>query len=259
MHRCHDYRFLLQRWRAVARTAGLRLQRIATAGKYEVFALRTPALRSDGGCYLSAGIHGDEPASSDALITWAERHAARLRGLPLLIFPCLNPWGLVNNSRFDETGADLNRMFHRDELPLIRGVKGAVGARRFSVALMLHEDYDAQGLYLYEVQRETPFWGESLLEIARPLIPIDGRTQVDGRKARAGVIRRRVEHRRFARIGYPEAIWLQMHHSMRTFTIETPSEFALEQRVAAHIAIIEECVRRATGLGAPLPAGDERE
>ena len=44
-------------------------------------------------------------------------------------------------------------------------------------------------------------------------------------------------------MGYPEAIWLHLYHSLRTFTVETPSEFALEQRVAAHVAVLDEVAR----------------
>lgn len=244
MHRSHDYRFLVQRWRTVARASGLRLQRFSSAGKYDLLVARSPALGQTGGIYISAGIHGDEPASAEALITWAEHHTAELRHWPLLIFPCLNPWGLVNNSRFDEAGIDLNRLFHREDFPLITGIKTVVGARRFAVALMLHEDYDGQGFYLYEVQRQRPFWGEALLAAARPHVPIEGRTQIDRRKSTDGIIRRRIDLKRFELMGYPEAIWLQMRHAERTFTTETPSEFALERRVAAHVAVIEECVRR---------------
>ena len=50
-------------------------------------------------------------------------------------------------------------------------------------------------------------------------------------------------------MGLPEAVYLHLHHSERTFTIETPSEFSLNQRVRAHVAIIEECVRRIFGAG----------
>jgi hypothetical protein len=109
---------------------------------------------------------------------------------------------------------------------------------------MLHEDYDGQGLYLYEIKRELPYWGEELLDAARPVIPIEGRVRIDGRKSAAGVVRRRMELKRFTALGYPEAIWLHLHGSRRTFTVETPSEFALAQRVAAHKLVIEECVRR---------------
>ena len=63
----------------------------------------------------------------------------------------------------------------------------------------------------------------------------------------AGIHRRRIDRRRFARIGYPEAVWLHQEHSARTFTIETPSEFALELRVAAQVAMLEETVHRAAG------------
>jgi protein MpaA len=54
---------------------------------------------------------------------------------------------------------------------------------------------------------------------------------------------------KIARIGYPEALWMRMHHTERALTVEAPSEFALEQRVHALKAIIEECIRLA--LGAP--------
>jgi hypothetical protein len=58
------------------------------------------------------------------------------------------------------------------------------------------------------------------------------------------VIRRRFDVKRFTRIGYPEAIWLHLHHSLRAITLETPAEFAIEQRVAAQMAVIDDCVQR---------------
>ena len=244
-HRAHDYRDLVRRWRAVARTAGLKLQAFAEAGGYDVFRLATPALTTTGGIYISAAIHGDEPASSEALIAWAERHAKLLPRWPLIIFPCLNPWGLINNSRTNEAGLDLNRVFHSNKSPVIAELKRLIAPHRFALSLNLHEDFDGQGLYLYEVQRAQPHWGESLLAAASRVIVIDPRSKIDGRIARAGLIRRRIDRKRFARMGYPEAIYMHLHHADHALTIETPSEFALDQRVAAQVAIIEECMRRA--------------
>lgn len=243
-HRAHDFRHLTARWRAVARTAGLKMRPLATVGKDRLFHLRTPALESEGGIYISAGIHGDEPAGSEALIAWAEKHARCLARWPLLLFPCLNPWGLRNNCRTDATGADLNRAFNRDDQPVIDAVKRVTAPHQFDLALMLHEDYDGQGFYVYESNRERPFWGEDLLAVAARHIAIDPRLKIDGRKAGHGLIRRRFEQRRFARIGYPEAIWLHVEHARRALTVETPSEFALDVRVRAHVAVIEECVAR---------------
>ena len=245
-HRAHDYRYLVERWRGVARKSGVPLRRLVRADGYEHFYLRTPALAKTGGAYFSAGIHGDEPASTEALITWAERQGRKLARLPLLLFPCLNPWGLVRNIRLNAQGADLNRSFHRTDLPVVEAVKRIVAGHKFDAAMMLHEDYDGQGVYLYEVQRVQPYWGEALLAAVQAHVPIDPRVFIDGRKATNGIHRRRLNMKRFALIGHPEALWLHLEHSARTFTFETPSEFALERRVAAHIAIIEDIVRRVT-------------
>jgi murein peptide amidase A len=243
-HRAHDYRFLIQRWRVVAQRCGLKLQRWTIWSGFPLYLLRTKALSTVGGMYLSAGIHGDEAGSTEGLIAWAEKEGKGLRDLPVLIFPCLNPWGLVNNSRFDHSGLDLNRLFHREDIPYFVDWQRAVGDRQFRVALMLHEDYDGQGFYIYEVQKEKPHWGEGLLDAVRPVLPIESRISVDGRKSRSGLIRRRFNLRWFEKMGYPEAIWLHMHHSARAFTAETPSEFAIEQRALAHVALIDECIRR---------------
>lgn len=255
-YRAHDYGHLVERWRNLARRAGLRLRRIARDGGYEVFALRTDALAAEGGIYLSAGIHGDEAASTEALITWAEQNVARLRRLPLLIFPCLNPWGLVRNCRYDHEGRDLNRLFHTDQVPVIAAVRRSVLGHRFALALQLHEDYDGQGFYLYEVQRARPYWGEALLAVAARHIAIEPRARVDGRLFRGGLMRRRVDSRRFARMGYPEAIWLHLEHADRTFTLETPSEFALGDRVRAQVAVIEAAVEMA--MNEPERAASEK-
>ncbi|EDY18142.1 hypothetical protein CfE428DRAFT_4278 [Chthoniobacter flavus Ellin428] len=243
-HRAHDYRYLIERWRAVARKTGIPLRSLGRTDGFEHFYLRTPALTASGGIYFSAGIHGDEPASTEALITWAEQQGRKLRDLPLFLFPCLNAWGLVQNVRLTLQGADLNRSFHRTDIPVIEAVKKAVAGHQFDAAVMLHEDYDGQGVYLYEVQRLQPYWGEALLTAARVHLPTDPRPKIDGRMVANGIHRRRIDRRRFARIGYPEAVWLHLEHSARSFTVETPSEFALELRVAAHIAVIEDVIYR---------------
>ena len=242
LFRCHDYRFLVARWRKVARAVGLKMAVFSEASGYDLFIL-TSRGTPEGGVYLSAGIHGDEPASTEGLIRWAEANASTLRELPCVIFPCLNPWGLVNNTRLDERCQDLNRQFKHDGVPFIQALKAQINPYRFALSITLHEDYDGCGLYIYELERRTPFWGEDLLEIARPLIPIEGRTIIDGRRtSKAGLVRRKVNLRKFPMI--PEAIYLHLHHSERSFTFETPSEFAIDQRVRVQMALIDACVRR---------------
>lgn len=243
--RCHDYAFLVRRWRKVARAARLEMTAFAEADGYPVWMLasRDRGAVGAGSVYLSAGIHGDEPGSTEALIRWAEENVDSLRRRSALLFPCLNPWGLIHNSRTDAAGRDLNRTFQHDEVAHIRALKAFLQSRRFRLALTLHEDYDGRGLYLYELERRTPFWGEDLVGIARPLIPIEGRTIIDGRRtSHAGLVRRKIKLQRFPTL--PEAVYLHLHHAERTFTFETPSEFALDQRVRVQLALISECIRR---------------
>ena len=248
IHRAHDYRDLIRRWRLVAKKAGLRLTPFARSGDSQLYYLKSPALSAEAGIYISAGIHGDEPASSEGLITWAERRAGKLARLPLLLFPCLNPWGLRLNIRLDESGIDLNRAFDREDVPVIKALQQALRGQRFTIALHLHEDYDAQGVYLYEIEGEAPYWGKPLLEAVRGIIPIDPRTKIDTGRARAGVIRRRVNARHLALLGgLPEAAYLHRHHTRHAITFETPSEFGLDQRAAAHRAMIDAVVARSTG------------
>ena len=244
LHRSHDYRHLVARWRRVARDAGLRLRLLAKDDGFDLFYLETPRLAGTPGLYLSAGIHGDEPAAPEALLRWAEKNVARLARWPLLIFPCLNPWGLRNNVRTDSHGRDLNRLFHLDTHPVVAAVRKVTRPHRFKIALAMHEDYDAQGMYLYEVQRGRKGFGETLLRIAGKILPRDPRRTIDVSIAKRGLIRRRISPAKFAEMGYPEAIWLHLFHSEHTFTFETPSEAALELRVRAHVAVLDECVRR---------------
>jgi hypothetical protein len=147
-HRAHNYPRLIARWRAVAARAGLVMRPFASTGEYKLYTVRSRKLPHTGTFYISAGIHGDEPAAPEALITWAEKNTWLLRRHPFLLVPCLNPWGLVNNSRMDSQGRDLNRVFQNDSVAEIAALKRVMGARQFTLCLTLHEDYDGQGLYI---------------------------------------------------------------------------------------------------------------
>ena len=242
MHRSsHDYHYLTQRWRALARGAGLRLRSIATVDGFPVYCLKSPALGHVGGLYLSAGIHGDESASTEGLFAWAQRSEAQLRHLPVLLFPCLNPWGLVMNRRSDAAGNDVNRVFQDDRHPTAAAVRQTAAPHSFESAMLLHEDYDAQGVYLYELSRR-PSIGDSILSAAEAFLPKDPRSRVDGLRAKDGILRPRLSPRRFAETGHPEAVWLHLRGCARNITFETPSEASLEKRVEAHAVAVARMV-----------------
>lgn len=241
--RPHDYEGLIKRWRALSRKMGCRLRRYTTSSDLPVYYLRLGQSGDARSIHLSGGIHGDEPAGAAALLVWAEKNLARYRRHPFLIFPCLNPWGLINNRREDARGRDLNRQFGpRCREASVRDLKRLLKDEKFALSLTLHEDYEALGLYVYELERARPFWGEDLLKIGRRFIPIESRRSIDGRRARPGLVRQKFDPRAFPLV--PEAIYLHQHHAYRVLTFETPSELDFGRRIATQVALIEECVGR---------------
>ena len=238
-HRCHDVPFLVKRWHALAKAARLDIRTVFVSGDHPVLFLHT-AVTEKPRLYLSAGVHGDEPAPVSALLEWAEDNAALLRKLPVAIFPIFNPSGLALNTRADHRYIDLNRRFHDASHPHIKAWWQAIGDMRFPLGLCLHEDYDGQGIYCYELSRSARLdSAQMLLRAGEKHIPRDSRISIDSRPAAEGLIRRR---RPPSLPGMPEAIALYMHSTDHTLTFETPSEYSLADRVAAQRAVIEACV-----------------
>jgi hypothetical protein len=238
--RAHDYAWLVKRWRELARREGWRMRKFAEAGGFPVYVVKS-VRRPGPRLYLSAGIHGDEPASTEALVAWYARRVRALRKCEVLIFPCLNPWGLQHNNRNDAHGRDLNRGYRRRDVPVIEAQKKILRGRFFDAAVMLHEDFDAHGVYLYEIPGARPFWGERLLAAAARHVPREPRAKVEGRRCRRGLIRTRITAETLPE--HPEAFCLRFGHTLRSLTFETPSEFSLTARVRAHGAVLDEVLR----------------
>ena len=245
--RIHDFNHLAKRWKRIAGKARYEIDPIAVVSGYPILVL-SPARPIEGWpwLYVSAGIHGDEAAGTEGLIRWAEERTRVLRGNNCFIAPCLNPWGLVNNSRTCERGRDLNRLFRaRRPPPEVAALKGRLRGHTFEVALTLHEDYDARGTYLYELRGALPQWGEDLLALTSKYLPVDSRGTVEGRRSVRGLIRRRVVPADME--FWPEAIYLAEYHAKRTFTLETPSEFDIDRRARVHMTIVDEIAARVWG------------
>lgn len=231
-HRSHDVPHLLARWQAVARAAGLEWRVIHETRGGPVVSLRSPG-PLERALYISTGVHGDEAGSVLGLLEWAERAPEALTAQPVLLFPLFNPAGLAANTRGDEAGLDLNRNFHETSHPHIAAWLREVEGASFSAALCLHEDYDAQGLYCYEINPGPPI-AEALMAGCEHIIPRDARAEIEGRAASRGIIHRAEPPADIP--GVPEAIALIHMGTPLSLTFETPSEFALTDRADAHAA-----------------------
>jgi protein MpaA len=240
----HDYGALLDRWKALSAQGELRLDTLCEVDGDPVFHLENErAVRGEnGGLYLSTGVHGDECAPVWALLEWAASDPAVLHDRPVTLFPCLNPAGFRANTRFDGFGTDLNRSFTDRSHPVIGAWQESMSGRRYDLALNLHEDYDANGIYLYELTRRESV-GHTLLSACEGILPRETSAQIDGSEfdrgllVRSGDIERVVEEQLGG--GYPEAILLFLRHAESSFTFETPSERDLSLRIAAHRAFLD--------------------
>ncbi|MDF2378370.1 MAG: M14 family metallocarboxypeptidase [Verrucomicrobiales bacterium] len=243
----HDAGRLLKRWESLAGSKGWTTHVLGEAGGYPVFALlnERAAAGEAGGLYVSAGVHGDECAPPWALLQWAEAGPAVLDELPVVLIPCFNPVGLSDNTRVNEEGIDLNRNFQNRDLPLIASWQSLLHEKKFTFALNLHEDYDATGIYLYEIADDgSP--GDEILSACQDIIPRETAPSVDGSEFENGLLIHDPEAENLHQIveedlggGMPEAIYLYLNHARNSFTFETPSEMDKLRRIAAHERFLE--------------------
>lgn len=226
----------------MAKKAGLKFSKIG-ASSYPCYEVFSPTLSKSGGIYLSAGIHGDETGAVLGLLQWAEENIDTLSSLPLLIYPCLNPWGLENNLRHDSGGLDLNRVWDDATVsPTVATVMKRIRDYDFRISICLHEDYEGHGIYLYGVggSSDNRKLADEILSSAEKIIPRDRRSKIDGRKCSNGMIFPRLS--RPPKDGLPEALFLYKNCGLKNFTLETPSEFSIESRTAAHVAMITRAI-----------------
>jgi hypothetical protein len=234
---------LAERWLRVAGRAGIKAREFAKAGSIPLLALESPAAAAgEPLIYLSSGVHGDEAGAACGLLAWAEANIPLLKKRAVLIFPCLNPHGLMLNTRADHRGLDLNRRFHLADDEVCGPWQREIAGRRMITGLCLHEDYDAEGAYVYELSHQREAVSPAIMEECARVVPLDGRTKIDRRSALNGVIRRRTIPKDLP--GMPEAIELHRRGCAVTLTFETPSEVALDVRMAAHQRFITTAIER---------------
>lgn len=202
--------------------------------------------------YLSAGIHGDEISGPLALLEMIGRQPDLFAPFDAVIFPILNPDGLALGARGNAAGVDLNRDYRDPKTAEVAGhIETLKTLGRFDAAMMLHEDFEGVGAYLYELNDNLPptLGGQIIAAMGRH-VPIDLRPVIEEFPARGGVISRRdivaLHGPLEDRPDWPEAIYLSVHHTCVSYTTETPKPFPIAQRVHAQIAAVETLLQALT-------------
>jgi hypothetical protein len=232
------------RLEAAARAHDFRVEHYGEVRSAPLIALtkRTPGPRPR--IYLSAGIHGDEPAPPLALVGLIERGLFDQRAIWFLC-PLLNPVGFTCRRRENADGLDLNRDYKE-----LRSVEIQAHTRwlqrqpNFDLTICLHEDWEARGFYVYEL---NPSRGRSharaMIDAVAATCPIETAAVIDGRAVSEPGIIRPIDDP-LLRDPWPESIYLCAHHTQLGYTIETPSSLPLQQRTTALTRAIEVAVAR---------------
>jgi hypothetical protein len=227
---------LLRDAEATASQHGWTQEVIHDNGNFKWLAFRRSAKTQNAKrVYISAGIHGDEPAGPLAALrllrenNWPDYVEVRL-------IPCLNPVGFTLNRRENDKGIDLNRDYlHLRSNEVRAHVVWLEKQPPFDLCFCLHEDWESHGFYVYELNPDgRPSPAEAIIQEVSKVCPVDTSEIIEDRPAKNGIIRPSIDPQ--SRPLWPEAFWLLTHKTRLSCTLEAPSDFPLETRVDGLVA-----------------------
>jgi predicted deacylase len=229
---------VLRDLQTAGQTHGWSRELIYRAGSLEVFALQKRAAPSARRVYISAGIHGDEPAGPLAALQLL-RDNDWPAAFEYWLCPCLNPTGFFLHTRENEDRKDLNRDYRHTETGEVAAhIRWLERQPDFAAAFCLHEDWESHGFYLYELNPDgRPSLAEKMVAAAATACPIDLSPVIEGREAKGGIINPSLNSA--DRPKWPEAFWLLQNKTRLVYTLEAPSDFPLAARVQALVAAMK--------------------
>lgn len=245
-----------ERIRPAARRSGFEVTPFAMVAQMPLLVLQRPSANPEPSChcYLSAGIHGDEPAGPLAILRLLQNQALP-SACAWTVFPLLNPVGMDAGLRENGQNRDLNREYFSGDSPEVTAHRNWLSHhapdRGYDLGLLLHEDWEASGFYLYEL---TPpgekSFAPDILEQAASCIPLENSPEIDGYPAQNGRIAPLesgdIDLDCEDELPGAEAIYLFKKYTRHSITLETPSSLPTPQRVDAHVEGILAAVNAVT-------------
>jgi protein MpaA len=239
-----DIHSVLRDCESAAREHGWKTEAIEAGPDLTLPAFVRPAANSPYkpvNIYISAGIHGDEPAAPLAArqLLQENRWPAAAN---LWMCPCLNPTGFMANRRENHHGADLNRQYLQPQArEVVAHISWLQSQPSLDLCLCLHEDWESRGFYLYELNPDgLPSASERILNEVSLVCPIDISETIEGRSAKNGLILPILDIR--TRLQWPEALFLITHKTRLCYTLEAPSDFLMHVRVEALVVAVRAAV-----------------
>lgn len=142
---------------------------------------------------IFAGIHGDEPAGTFALVHFLRALVAEpalAENYLIHAYPLCNPTGFETGTRSSASGVDLNREFWKNSSqPEVQLIERELREQHFQGLIQLHADDTSDGVYGF-VRGHT--LSENLLKPALAeagkILPRNFNAQIDGFAAKDGII-----------------------------------------------------------------------
>lgn len=207
--------------------------------------------------YVSAGIHGNEPAGVECAVRLIEQLADTthqnffrllLKEFNWLISPCDNPYGYEQDTRENALENDLNRMFGTPNRCLETAFITESLLRtqtypktKIALALDLHEDTDSTGFYLWErlASRSFPI-GNAVVKHIEDICHINREPVIENHPNDNGVI---TLLDTVTTKGWTRGRYLAEQIQTRCLILETPTLLDLETRIKVHMTAIETSVK----------------
>jgi hypothetical protein len=117
---------------------------------------------------------------------------------------------------------------------------------QFDLCLLLHEDWESHGFYVYELNPENrPSLAEAIITRVAETCPIDRSEIIEGRPAQNGIIRPNMDPH--TRPQWAEAFYLIVNKTRFSYTLEAPSDFPLATRVDALVIGVNVALQSISG------------
>ncbi len=188
--------------------------------------------------YISTGIHGDELAGPESLLSLLEGGLLD-RPLSFHVCPMLNPIGCVAGTRENGRGLDMNRDYFHQCSSEVRGHVGWLEKRDPELFISLHEDWESEGFYYYEINLglDSVARYEYLAGEIMGCMPLEEGLEIDGHEVRRrGWIYHDAESDEME--CWPEAIYMAKKGCALSFTLESPSALEMSKRVDVQLAAV---------------------
>lgn len=238
-----DVHQLIENFDKALRAAGAECEPLTEVEGYSIYAYQLIRPEAERTVYLSAGMHGDEPAAPLALLELI-REGLLDEPVSWVVCPVINPTGLAAGTRENYQGLDLNRDYLQCQSLEVCAHSKWLETVSIDFAISLHEDWESTGFYFYEINQcvDRPQRYQRMVDAVTAIMPMEPEALIDDHEIREpGWIYH--ENKPDEPELWPEAIYLAVKGCPLSFTFETPSSLLLEKRVLVHKAAVRAALR----------------